>query len=495
VSILKALKSLAVLLCLVNRAAADPVRVDIDPAAPAHPFPHVWETMMGSGRAALALRAAYRRDLSLVKAATGLGYVRFHGIFHDELGVYGEDRYGRPAYDFQYVDQIYDGLLASGVRPAVELGFMPRDLALRPDHHPFWYRPIVAPPKSYDKWAALIQAFARHLVERYGIDEVATWYFEVWNEPNLDFWTGDPKQASYFELYDHTARALKAVDARLRVGGPATAQTAWVPAFIAHTQQAHVPVDFVSTHIYGDEDPVLVFGPGHETAARGYDLVCPSIRKVHDEIAASARPDLPLQISEFNATSNSRDPKLASPFMGPWLARTIRDCDGLAEVMSYWTFSDVFEEQGVLTQPFADGFGLVGLGGVPKPVFGAFALLHRLGTERLASAADNVLVTRRADGTLVLAAWNAAPDGAPVRLDLGVPGTAARVFRVDPDHGNAIDLYERMGAPRYPTAPQLAALRAAADPGPPETVTPANGRLTLDLPPYGLAVVEIDPSK
>ena len=151
------------------------------------------------------------------------------------------------------VDQIYDGLLANGVRPFVEISFMPKALAAELDYHAFWYKPIVSPPKDYAKWDALITAFAQHLVERYGIDEVAEWYFEVWNEPNIDFWRGEPKQATYFALYDHSARALKAANARIRVGGPATAQAAWVGDLIEHTTQNHVPLDFVSTHVYGND--------------------------------------------------------------------------------------------------------------------------------------------------------------------------------------------------------------------------------------------------
>jgi xylan 1,4-beta-xylosidase len=142
----------------------------------------------------------------------------------------------------------------NGVKPFVEISFMPKKLALRPqDLHAFWYKQNVSPPKDYAKWDALMTAFAQHLVDRYGIDEVASWYFEVWNEPNIDFWTGRPAQQTYFELYDHTARALKAVNERIRVGGPATAQAAWVDAIIAHATQNNVPLDFVSTHVYGND--------------------------------------------------------------------------------------------------------------------------------------------------------------------------------------------------------------------------------------------------
>jgi len=164
--------------------------VHVDLAAPTTPFPHFWEQMFGSGRANLTLRDAYRRDLDWTREITAFKYVRFHAIFHDENGVYDEDAQGNPVYNFSYVDQIYDGVLAHGVKPFVELGFMPKKLAATPVLHAFWYKPSPAPPKDYAKWDALITAFTQHLVERYGLDEVSQWYFEVWNEPNIDFWAG-----------------------------------------------------------------------------------------------------------------------------------------------------------------------------------------------------------------------------------------------------------------------------------------------------------------
>ena len=239
-------------LAATSLAAQPRETITVDASAPAEPFPHFWEHMFGSGRAVLSLRESYREDLRAVRAVTAVRYVRFHAVLHDEMGVYGVNGHGAPVYNFSYIDQVYDGLLANGVRPFVEISFMPAKLAARDVRQSFWYRPIVSPPADYKRWDALIMALARHLIERYGIDEVSQWYFEVWNEPNLDFWAGEPKQATYFTLYDHTARSLKAVDARLRVGGPATAQAAWVAAFLRHCKDNQTPVDFVSTHVYGD---------------------------------------------------------------------------------------------------------------------------------------------------------------------------------------------------------------------------------------------------
>jgi len=467
----------------------------VDAAAPAQPFPHFWEHMFGSGRAVLSLRESYREDLRAVRNVTALRYVRFHAIFHDELGLYSQGPRGEPRFNFSYIDQVYDGLLGNGVRPFVELSFMPRQLARRDIRQSFWYRPVVSPPKDYGRWDELITSFARHLVERYGIDEVSQWYFEVWNEPNLDFWGGEPKQATYWTLYDHTARALKAVDARLRVGGPATAQAAWVSAFIRHVHDEHVPVDFVSTHVYGDDTAKDVFGTTEHIPRNR--MVCRAVQKVHDEIRSSAAPTLPLIWSEFNASWSNHPEVTDAPYMGPWLAETVRQCDGLLQDMSYWTFSDVFEEQGVVKTPFYGGFGLLAAGGIPKPAFNAFALLHELGTQRLVGDGAGTLYTRRDDGTLVLALWNyveVGAAGAPRSVVLHLSHSDAAVATVrtlDRLHGNVRVAYEKMGSPRYPTQRELTELRQAAALPPPAMRTFEGGALSLEIPPDGLVLVTI----
>ena len=479
-------------------SSAGPETAVIDTHAAGTPFPHFWEQMFGSGRANLSLRASYRRDLREAKKITGFRYVRFHAILDDENGVYSEDAHGNPVYNWSYVDEIYDGLLDNGVRPFVEISFMPKALAARLDYQTFWYKPIVSPPKDYTKWDALISAFARHLIARYGIDEVAQWYFEVWNEPNIDFWTGRPAQQTYFELYDHTARALKSVNPRIRVGGPATAQAAWVGDLIAHAVQNHVPLDFVSTHAYGNDTAEDVFHD-HRLIAP-HQMVAAAVKKVHEEIVHSARPQLPLIWSEFNATYMN-EPKITdSIYIGPWLADTIRQCDGMTEIMSYWTFSDVFEEQGVVKTPFYGGFGLIAAGGIKKPGFYSFSLLHKLGDVRLANPAGNLLVTRRKDGALVVAAWNLVDvdkvaQGTPLTMRLtfkGVaPGEEVSIERADETHGNPMPAYQAMGSPRYPTQAQVQALNKASALPPPEPTRLVNGVLTLTLPVNGLAVIEV----
>jgi xylan 1,4-beta-xylosidase len=453
--------------------------------------------MFGSGRAILSLRESYRNDLRETKRITGFEYVRFHAIFHDEAGVYDEDKGGQAVYNFSYVNQIYDGLLENHVRPFIELSFMPKKLASDPNAlHPFWYKQNVSAPKDWNKWEQLVENFTRHLVARYGEDEVAQWYFEVWNEPNIDFWVGNPKEATYYELYDRAARAIKRVSPRLRVGGPGTAQAAWVDRFLAHCKEKNVPVDFASTHVYGNDKAEDVFGT-HEQIPRN-QMVCRAVKKVHDQIAASAYPNTPLIWSEFNASYMNEPSVTDTAFMGPWMADTIRQCDGLTEMMSYWTFSDVFEEQGVVKTPFYGGFGLLAERSIPKPAFNDFALLHKLADTRLDVNSDSALVTRRKDGSLAVAVWNLfLPEeaGSAKTVTLHFKGLktsqSARITIVDKGHGSPLLAWDKMGRPALPTISQIEALQKAA--GLPATQSRAleSGSLTLTLQPHALALIEI----
>jgi xylan 1,4-beta-xylosidase len=469
--------------------------IEIDANAPGQPFPHFWEQMFGSGRAILSLRDSYRTDLRQLREATGFQYVRFHAIFHDEVGLYDEDSTGNPIYNFSYVDQIYDGLLQNGVRPYIELSFMPLKLAAQQTQQSFWYHPIVSPPKDQAKWAALITAFSQHLIARYGLDEVSQWYFEVWNEPNLDFWAGDPREQTYYELYDTTAHALKAVSSRLRVGGPATAQAAWVDRFIRHCVINQVPLDFVSTHVYGNDSAKDVFGTD-ENISRN-EMVCRAAAKVHDQVKASARPDLPIFWSEYNASYKNEPDVTDAVFMGAWLANTIRECDGLTNMMSYWTFSDVFEEQGVVKSPFYGGYGVIAEDDLPKPAFNAFRLLHDLGDQRIEIDSKSALVTRNRNGNLVIAAWNLfLPEerGQPKQVTLDVKGLKSNarvsISRLDSQHGSLLTTYDAMSRPAYPTSAQLEKLRQAAKLPAAEPARLKDGKITFTLPPQGLALIE-----
>jgi xylan 1,4-beta-xylosidase len=501
--------------------AQSPTSIVINTRDAGTPFPHFWEQIFGSGRAVLSLRQSYRDDLRTVKGITDLQAVRFHGIFMDDVGLYDPNAHtqnpgqaaqaaqpGQSPYNFSYVDQIYDGLLANHARPFVELSFMPKKMAADPAAlHAFWYKQNVSPPSDYALWDAMIAAFTQHLIDRYGIEEVSQWRFEVWNEPNIDFWVGNPKQATYFELYDHTVRAIKKVSSRIPVGGPSTAQAAWVAAFLQHCKQENVPVDFVTTHVYANDTAKDVFGTDEQIPRDR--MVCRSVAKVHDEIAASPFPKAPLIFSEYNASYSNEPNVTDSVYMGPWLATTISQCDGLTEAMSYWTFSDVFEEQGVVKTPFYGGFGLLAEDGIPKPAFNAFAMLHQLGNRRIKLDSDSAIATRRSDGSIAVALWNYAPPfgtgstytpppaaiGAAktftVKLTGAPPNAPVKIWRLDPDHGNVIKTYDAMGRPAFPTRDQIVQLRAAGNASPPQSIALKDGSLTISIPPQGLVLITL----
>ncbi|MHB1023554.1 MAG: GH39 family glycosyl hydrolase [Acidobacteriaceae bacterium] len=477
------------------QAQSKPEAVEINADAATTPFPHFWDEMFGSGHAILALRESYRNDLRAVKKVTDFRYVRFHGILDDEVGVYNEDEHGNPVYNFAYVDEIYDGLLKNGVRPVVEISFMPKKLAFNPDAlHAFWYKQNVSPPKSWERWDDLMKHFAQHLVDRYGIDEVSQWYFEVWNEPNIDFWGGIPRQASYFDLYDHTARDLKSVSPRLRVGGPATAAAAWVVPFLKHVAENHVPIDFVSTHGYADDTVENLLGT-HENIPMD-DRVCRAVAKVRGQIKESAFPNLPLFWTEWNVPGmmEARD----TIYVGPALANTVRECDGMVNMMSFWTFSDVFEEGGPSPAPFDGAFGLRAKGGINKPSYYGFDLLHQLGDRRISNPSKNVIVTKNADGTLAIAAWNLVdPDkhGQTETMKLAfhgvTPDATVTLQRVDENHGNVLKTYDAMGKPQYPTMAQIKQMNAASALPVPEKTHLENGTLNLTLTPNALVLIKV----
>ncbi len=336
--------------------------------------------------------------------------------------------------------------------------------------------------------------FAQHLVDRYGIDEVSQWYFEVWNEPNIDFWGGVPRQQSYFTLYEHTARDLKRVSPRLRVGGPATAHASWIPAFLKFVSENHVPIDFVSTHGYADDTVENLFGTNENIPMD--DRVCRAVAMVKRQIKSSGMPNLPLFWTEWNV--QGMDQARDTIFVGPALANTVRECDGNVNMMSFWTFSDVFEENGPIAKPFAGHFGLRAKGGINKPSYYAFGLLHQLGNQRLANASKDVIVTKSADGSLAIAAWNLVDPGKTgktrtMELEFkGVPPSArVTLQRVDAAHGNVLKVYAAMGKPLDPTPAQVERMNRATALGAPEQTRLTGGKLKLTLTPNALVLAKV----
>jgi len=467
-------------------------------AATASPLPHVWEHTIGSGHATLALRADWQRQLTRSHRELGFEHVRFHGILSDDVGTLVCEN-DALVYSFYNADQICDFLLSIGMRPFVELSFMPTALASNDDTVSH-YRANVTPPKSYGAWATLIGKLVRHWVERYGVDEVRRWLFEIWNDPNLAaFWKGN--QTDYFRLYEHAARAIKQVDAELAVGGPATANNAWIPEFLTFCDSAAVPVDFVSTHHY----PTDAFGkPGDDTLTQLADSRRSVLREEATKVAREAHGK-PLYYTEWSTSSNPFDELHDQPYAAAFIINTVLEARGIVEGYSYWTFSDIFEENYFSSKSFHGGFGLLTVDGVAKPAYRAFELLHRLGDQMLAVEGTHETVdvwVARKDRRLTILVTNGALPRHPVRTErvrLEVHGltrlVAAVVERIDDDHANARRAWLEMGQPERPLPHELARLETAsalvAEPAA-YTIDGEAAVFDVVVPPQGTALLTLE---
>lgn len=380
------------------------------------PRSQLYKECIGAGRAAEGLRAAWQEQLKLCQKEIGFKYIRFHGLLQDEMGVYTETRDGTVRHNWQYVDQLYDALLAAGIRPFVEIGFMPSALASG-NQTIFWWKANVSPPKSYEKWDSLITDLVAHWTERYGAEEVKNWYFEIWNEADYPAFFA-PRDAGrrpqeYGELYQHTAAAIKKVSSAYRVGGPATSGTDWVGPFVKWTADEKAPLDFVSFHAYG-----LGNGPGgldengdqlHYVARNLHQPVdtVKSQRKAIDALGANAAK-LPIHLTEWSVSYSSRDPVHDAYFSAPYILEQFKQADGSGGLasMSYWVFTDIFEENGPGTTPFHGGFGLLTVQGIKKPSYFAYQFLSNLGSTELVNEDSRSWVCRDDHGGLQVLLWD-----------------------------------------------------------------------------------------
>ncbi|ETK36698.1 GH39 family glycosyl hydrolase [Microbispora sp. ATCC PTA-5024] len=519
-------------------------------------LPHVWSRCVGAGRANEALRADWQRQFAEAVDTLGFQYIRFHGVFHDDMFVYRESYGGgfgpnsplaSPVYTFSYVDKVFDFILDRGVRPFVELGFMPRELATVTETL-FWWGAHCSPPKDMARWVELVTRSVEHWIDRYGIAEVREWRFEVWNEPNLvpHFWTGT--KTEYFELYAQTVRAIKAIDPALKVGGPATSvfvpddrykgevedrsamtgtaaaadvdaldwRPVWIEDFIAWCAERELPIDFISTHTYPTD---YAFGADGEAVpiTRYADATFDDLTLLRELVRNSAYPDAEIHITEWSTSPSSRDFIHDTVFAATSITRSYLKCATLADSISYWTFTDVFEEGGAGIGPFHGGFGLVNEAGVHKPTFHAFTMLERLGDRLLLETSDGV-VTRDSRTSAVSALFFNYPGdmgmravgseetypATRARAEIGPsrrirhaigglePGTAFLVEILDWEHGNVAEAWYRLGSPLNPSRAEIEHLSGVADSLLRFTLTvPGTGVLDLDVELAPWAVMSV----
>jgi xylan 1,4-beta-xylosidase len=526
-----------------TQAGDTAIRITAQASAPGKPLVHFWSKVVGAGRANEGLRATWQEELETAARYGGFQYVRFHGLFHDDMFVYREDAQGNAIYNFQYVDDLFDRMLAKGVRPFVELSFVPKELAIV-KNTTFWWQANGSPPSDYNKWAAMVHATVEHWVSRYGNNEVRSWYFEVWNEPNLtdSFFRGTQQQ--YFELYKITARTIKKIDPALRVGGPATSNfnldpealakaqasgkpfdpmtipwhPVWIEDFLTYCKTNGLPVDFVSTHPYPQDfaidEPGKPKGKGYR---RSIDSTRDDLRTLRRIVDASPYPHAEVHLTEWSSSPSPVDHTHDSLAAGAFIVKTNIESIGLVDSLSYWVFTDVFEENREIDSIFHGGFGLINYQQIVKPAFHGYRFLNELGDELLERKVGAVVTRDKATGRVIALAYNypveekvALPlsdtveaadaiDASGSARDLEIhlrgvtPNASFQVETLDREHGNAVAAWESMGRPEPPNQTQTGQLQEAAWATKKEFVR-ADGAGNLDLhrqiTPWSLVLVK-----
>lgn len=488
-------------------------KIKIDVEKEGEVFEHYWSKMVGAGRANEALRAGWLEQMQQVQENCGFEYVRFHGLFHDDMFPVIEKN-GKLIYNWQYIDDVFDRLLDLNVKPFVELAFLPTSMAAKDSKTVFWWKANITPAEdSFEKWHDLIKAFTQHCVNRYGIEEVLTWYFEVWNEPNLYplFWDGTKSQ--YFELYKQSALAVKSIDKRLKIGGPSTSNFVpdtrfdgevtndevseavfntkdinalewhgvWIEDFLKYCKKENLPIDFVSTHPYPTDyafNPETGKGKGLTRFVKSLKL---DLQWLNKTIKNSAYPNVEIHLTEWNTSPSSRDDMHDRLPAAAYIVKSNIDCIGLTNSLAFWTFTDVFEEKGGAASIFHGGFGMINYQGLVKPSYHAYRMLHQLGDQQLYKD-DYLFITKKSsNGKIVAMAYNypkeyenSVPSGADKREDGTVkklkftlknlkPETLFKIEILDKDHGNIHNYWEDMGKPEPPTREQITEMKLYAN--------------------------------
>jgi Beta-xylosidase len=453
--------------------------------APAKPFYKPWKFSVGSCHAPLVMRTDYMEQLKFIKEELGIERVRFHGIFNDDMNVGlslknflpvpGAGKYRE--INFYQVGRVYDNILSAGTRPFVELSFMPKILASGKANCLFKYKGNITPPKNLSEWSNFIKEFITFLNDRYGKEEIGKWYFEVWNEPNLKmFFKGSQKD--YFELYKATAEAIKAINPDAKVGGPSTAALAWIGEFVDFIKKSGAPCDFVSTHYY-PADPIghspsfikmALEGAGNffELNSKGGGSVLDGARIMLKDGSHKAREtfaeavsglkklagDLPVFLTEWNVTSTCTAPANDTARAASYAVKSVIESDGMLDGMSFWTFSDIFEEIEFFPEPFSGGFGLLDIYGIPKPSFYAFKILNMLGDERYGGNTDGFAAFKKGDATQILLyrqkfGESEKKEEVTIKIEADKAPAEAYAYKINSENCNPLKEWQNLGSPKY----------------------------------------------
>jgi xylan 1,4-beta-xylosidase len=538
--------SLAFFACTFAAAAQSPVVIHVDLGQSQGPYKPI-TNWYGYDELNYTTTANGRKLLGELHDTSDLPvYVRAHHLFTSgdgapalkwsSTGIYSIDAAGKPIYDYRVIDQTFDAWLAAGVRPMVELGFMPEALASGKNPYHLAYPHTIegsvqSPPKDYAAWGELCHSLVAHLVSRYGHDKVAQWYFEVWNEPNIPYWHGT--EAEYLKLYDYAVSGVRTALPDARVGGPATtsprSQSAakFLDDFLKHVANDKsaadgkaVPVDFISFHIKGS--PTLIKdADGGSHVRMGLDKELTDAEKGFAVVASYPQfHELPIILSEADpegcaacsAKENPANGYRNGPLYAAYTAATIKALFALQDrykvnLLGMLTWSFEFEGR-----EYFEGFRTLATNGVDKPVLNVFRMAGKMRGERVAVTSssakplDDVIASgiakpaidafaTRTDHSAAVLLWNYQDDdlpsggAAPVEILVGgLPAGVKRVevetFLIDQIHSNAFTVWKAMGSPQQPTPAQYAMLQAAGQlerSGAVQSISVDNGQINLPV--------------
>lgn len=494
--------------CYCHSSIAQDRAITIDVTAKKGPMNTMFQKCIGAGRANEGLRADWQQQLMELRKDCGFEYIRMHGLFNEDMAVYKHDREGNPVYNYQYVDVLYDYILELGMTPFVELGFMPPSLASG-DQTIFWWKGNVTPPNDYDKWGDLIRNIVQHWTDRYGAEEVKKWYFEVWNEPNLSpgFWTGT--QEEYFKLYKYAADAVRSVNPAYKVGGPATAGASWEPEMIAFCEENQVPLDFISTHSYGVDVGFLdEFGGTGTVLSPNEWSVSQDVIQSRKEISESTMPDLELHYTEWSSSYTPADPFHDSYQSASFILNKMKQIGKAATSMSYWVFTDIFEEPGPRYTPFHGGFGLMNTQGIKKSAYHAYSFMNILGSVELENTDKASFATTDENGDFQLLFWDYSytlpektnnqdyynqdlPSNKKGNVSVGLTNVPngqyqLEVYKIGYMQNDPYSVYCQMGKPDQLSKKQVAYLKEISngEPMTKELVKITNGKFEKQFPQY-----------
>ena len=475
------------------------LKFNIDAKSESKPYPHFWERCIFGGHASLALRDDWRRHLKVCHDELGFQFVRLHGIFNDDTGIFRIID-GQKQLSFYNLDNIFDFIVGIGMKPMISLSFMPADMASGKQKN-LSLQANITPPKNFSDWGDLVKRLIGHVQVRYGKAEVRSWLFEVWNEPNSEkFWAGTKEE--YFQLYAETSRTIKKIDEEIKIGGPASAAGEWISEFLEFAHNEKVMVDFITTHQF----------PINTVANQSLNLeflMAAAKREALKNMSTKAKNEalgLPLFITEWNCSPGSRDVHHDEMYMPAFIIKTIADQQGPADVYAFRSMTDVFDEDGFPTNPFHGGSGLLNIYGIPKPAFHAFDFLNQLEGGQIAVKREHPtkveVLAFKSESRIQLLVYLHDVPFSPMKeeiLTVEISGLAgfkdAWLKRIDETHGNPRKRWLDMGSPRYLSLDEIRMIivETAIQIEPVELLPEGDlYKLEISIPPHGVAFIEIN---